>query len=1771
MNAKPHLQTSSGLYYRLKSTNFSAKTAFLVLLFTSLITQVSAQTFYDINGPTNPFGVYRSYENDRIDLVDIDGDGDLDFFSCVESSGNIRFMRNTGTKYKAVYTELYNADNPFDKLSFGREPTIRFVDIDGDGDKDAFINIFGGDIAYFENTGTITNPLFTERTGNANPLSFVDMGYMRSVSAFVDIDNDGDMDVFIGNNDGKIRCFQNTGTNTAPVFAEKSASANPLYSFGVLAWAAPAFGDFDNDGDMDAIVGCLNNTLNIYEYLYYFENVGTATNPVFEARKGTANPFNKMEISLTIPVIADINGDGDLDVIAPGTGIRFISNGPIEPGPPTAVRAGEDVESAWVSFSDPTSDGGSPITSYTATSYPEGITATGTKSPITVTGLTGVTGYRFSVTATNALGTSMASDQSNTVFPIPRNLDPTDIILSASSLNENSPYNSVVGTLSTTDPNTDDFFNYTLVTGTGSTDNAVFNISDNSLRISQIPDYERKNSYSIRIRTTDQEGLWFEKVFSITINNVIEAPVATTQAATAITSNSVTLNGNVNANSLSSVITFEYGTTTVYGSTATANQSPVTGTTAKVVSVSLSNLAQNTTYHFRVKAQNSDGTAYGEDLTFTTLKAPPAIPTIISLSKYADVIGASITITGTNFSTIIAEQEVYVGAVKATITAATETSITFTIPEGALTGKVKVVLNNGEEAISANNLVILGAPSFTSTAITTTPYGQLYNYPLSATNEGDLTTTITATTKPAWLNLKDEGTFGPQKFGSIPGGTMIYGMATDFNGNTYAIKSDGTEIFKISPNGATTVWKSELSNNQVNDLYISNGYLYIPRVGDNQQSITRIPLSNPEAAEEQFASISTGAYTLTAKDGWIYASNYYGAEIVRINETTKIKETILNYSRGIPYAGPTGICFDNEGNLFIASSQQKKILKYNGSVLSTVLTDLPSLPLGLECDKQGNFYVAIYNSGLRKYKPDFSSYELVSTTAYDMIYGLNTNEKGDIYYSNPGSGVYRLETGTQLSGTPSKSDIGQHNVVLRASNSAGYTEQTFTINVVDNTAPVTHTFSPANNATGVDSRPTLKITFDEEVNLGTTGIMSIYNASTLVKSYDLSVPADKALFTLSADKLTISITLTEDLPSNTLISIGISEGFVKDLSNNNFAGFAYNSGRWRFTALKKTEQTIIFPEISTKTYGDASFTLGGSTTDKGLTVTYTAQDPSIVRISDNLAIILKAGTTKITATQPGDANYAAATTVERILTVNKAPLTIKADQKSKEYGDTDPAFTAQVITGTVVSGDVATGTLTRVPGESAADYAISKGTYTFGDNYTETFVTANLTITKRPVSVTAVAETKTYNGNTNSDNMPTVGALVNGDIINNSPVQVYDNANAGSNHVLTASGLTIKNISGADMTNNYNISYIPSAATGVILPKQLSITDPVVVLNKIYDGNTSATISTIGNLQGVEANDQTNVSVTAEATYNSAEIGSDKVITVRYTLTGSAAGNYLAPANYEITNAKIEQDTSTIILSPLTNPIGDCEATALDLEYTILNGLPTEYKLTFSQEAIDAGMVNVAYTDLPANTGNGTIRFDISAVKKGGTYQGSLVMSNGKGVESAVYNFNFTINVSANLIMHKFKNVIFVDNKVNKAVGFQWYKNGTEITGATKQFYADPDGLVGIYMVRLTTTTGNYVYSCEKTFNIPLSKKVQAYPNPVKKGQGCRVDALGFSEKDFENAQLTIYNAQGMKVYELAKVDINNTIHLPEMPGVYVGQFKTTAGETHVFKIIVSE
>jgi large repetitive protein len=183
-----------------------------------------------------------------------------------------------------------------------------------------------------------------------------------------------------------------------------------------------------------------------------------------------------------------------------------------------------------------------------------------------------------------------------------------------------------------------------LVAGTGDTDNAAFNISGSSLRITASPNFEAKSSYTIRIKTADQDGLSFEKAFTITVTNVNEAPTAVALSVSAVAENasSGTTVGALSSTDVDAGDTFTY--TLVSGTGSTDNASfAISG--ANLVTAAVFDFETKSSYAVRVRTTDAGGLSFDRELTITVTNVNET-PTDIALSatSVAENVAANSTI-----------------------------------------------------------------------------------------------------------------------------------------------------------------------------------------------------------------------------------------------------------------------------------------------------------------------------------------------------------------------------------------------------------------------------------------------------------------------------------------------------------------------------------------------------------------------------------------------------------------------------------------------------------------------------------------------------------------------------------------------------------------------------------------------------------------------------------------------------------------------------------------------------------------------------------------------------------------------------------------------------------------------------------------------------------------------------------------------------------------------------------------------------------------------
>ena len=119
----------------------------------------------------------------------------------------------------------------------------------------------------------------------------------------------------MGNEAGQILFFRNDGTSTTPNYTQFTDTNNPFFGVDLDGKFTPTFGDVDNDGDLDALIG------NKSGELYFFRNDGTATNPKFIGLYGACNPFNNLlpvpstDEEFSAPSFVDLNNDGNLEIL----------------------------------------------------------------------------------------------------------------------------------------------------------------------------------------------------------------------------------------------------------------------------------------------------------------------------------------------------------------------------------------------------------------------------------------------------------------------------------------------------------------------------------------------------------------------------------------------------------------------------------------------------------------------------------------------------------------------------------------------------------------------------------------------------------------------------------------------------------------------------------------------------------------------------------------------------------------------------------------------------------------------------------------------------------------------------------------------------------------------------------------------------------------------------------------------------------------------------------------------------------------------------------------------------------------------------------------------------------------------------------------------------------------------------------------------------------------------------------------------------------------
>jgi hypothetical protein len=250
-------------------------------------------------------------------FYDMDNDGDYDLFIGLggdlgghshHSARSVKYYENTGSPTNPLFTARENTANPMYGVDIGLWSAPVLADIDNDGDADMFVSTGINDLWYFENTADITVATPPYNVFNIKGLD-VPTNRARSAPTLGDINNDGLIDLFVGDADGTVSYFMNTGTLSQPAFTEMTGTDNPMNGVDVGANSVPALGRINGDL-LDLFVGDEDGTVS------YFKNTGTSSQPAFTEMTGTDNPMNGVDVGAdAAPALGDFDGDEDQDLI----------------------------------------------------------------------------------------------------------------------------------------------------------------------------------------------------------------------------------------------------------------------------------------------------------------------------------------------------------------------------------------------------------------------------------------------------------------------------------------------------------------------------------------------------------------------------------------------------------------------------------------------------------------------------------------------------------------------------------------------------------------------------------------------------------------------------------------------------------------------------------------------------------------------------------------------------------------------------------------------------------------------------------------------------------------------------------------------------------------------------------------------------------------------------------------------------------------------------------------------------------------------------------------------------------------------------------------------------------------------------------------------------------------------------------------------------------------------------------------------------------------
>ncbi len=1100
------------------------------------------------------------------------------------------------------------------------------------------------------------------------------------------------------------------------------------------------------------------------------------------------------------------------------------------------------------------------------------------------------------------------------------------------------------------------------------------------------------------------------------------------------------------------------------------------------------------------------------------------IPEITSITPSKAAVGASVTISGSNFDLGGNNTSVFFGTTKATITNVSRNSLIVTVPAGAATNQPVVVLSKGLMAYSSVPFTVIfnGTTNFDTN---------------SFASKSDVTTGTTPYSIAS---------------GDVDGDGKIDLAVTNYGSNTVSVfRNNSSGVGNIS-----YAAKIDLATNS-NPYKVAMGDLN----GDGKIDLAVANYNSGNISV--FKNTSSGSISFAAKAD--LATSTVGPLAVAINDFDKDGMADL---AAVSYNGSSTSrlsIFRNTGTPNVTTISFGSVLNFSLDFGATSIDvgdlNADGLPDVVATNSLNNSVSVVKNISPSIGLIDFATAQSLTTASlpYSVNIGdLDGDLKGDLVVSNQASNslsIFRNTTtadGTNISFT-NKVDftVGRSPYRLCVADlngdgkldvaSVSYTDAT--VSVLKNTSGAVGSVAFATRVdytTGLQPYDVVISDLDGNsqadlivANAGINTISTIRNNQKQSQTIAFSALAPKSIGDVP---FSLTATATSGLPVNystsnpsvatiagstvTIVGAGSTIITASQLGDGTFSAATDVSQ----TLTVKANQTITFAALPTKTFGDESFNLT-ATTSSTLPISYASSNTSVATVLGNAIAIVGAGTTQITASQAGNDTYNAAIDVIQTLTVNKANQTITfATIATKLFGDAPFTLTAT----------------------SSSNLPII---YTTDNNEIATISGNTVTI----LGAGNITIQASQPGNANFNSAP--------DVVQ--PLTI-----SKANQTITFSALASKSIG----DKSFNLT--ASSSSGLEINYTSSNTAVATVtgstVNIIGSGSTTIAANQAGNSNFNAANEvKQTLNVRANQTILFASIDAKTFGDAPFVLAASASSGLAV--SYTSSNpsvAIIAGNTVTIVgagtatISAMQSGNSDFDAAqSIDQVLTVNKA---EQVITFNalpDKTLGDGTFGLTAT----STSNLAVSFNSTSDKVSLSGSQVTLAKAGRTVIKAAQvgnaNYNPAVSIDQSFCIKPSKPTITLSNANSEtplltssaSTGNQWYLAGAVISGATAPTLTAT--IAGIYKVNVTIDDCVSEFSDTQTLVVTgdlstLNNSIVLYPNPVKNW------LTVYSSSKSEKREISIHLLTGQQLSSQLIAEKEANVYVGDLPpGIYVLKF----------------